>query len=73
MMCFENADEITDDLTKIAWTKIIVHLSLWLQQIIGLLTHDKSKCFAHPCPIVVKYLLPINVLTGKNSKNVTDL
>ena len=53
MMCFENADEITDDLTKIAWTKIIVHLSLWLQQIIGLLDTNKSWYFAQPRPIIV--------------------
>ena len=53
MMCFENADEISDDLTKIAWTKIVFHLSLWLQQIIGLLDTNKSWYFAQPRPIIV--------------------
>ena len=31
--------------------------SLWLRQIIDLLANDKSRCFAQPCSMIVKYLL----------------
>ena len=35
--------------------KSIICLSLRLQQIIDLLTTDKSRYFAQPCPIIVNY------------------
>ena len=35
----------------------ITCLSLWLQQIIDLLTSDKSRYFAQPRPMIVKYCI----------------